>query len=139
MITTATNRELFLNLPVRDLQKSKAFFAKLGFTFNAQFTDDSAACMVLSDKASVMLLVEPRFRDFAKRPIADAQKQTGGIYAFAAGSKDEVDSLYKTALENGGSPAGDAQDHGFMVLKSFYDLDGHHWEVIWMDQAQLQK
>jgi predicted lactoylglutathione lyase len=138
-MATPTSRELFVNLPVRNLEKSKAFFAKLGFDFNPQFTDDSAACMVLSDKAFVMLLGEPRFRDFAKRPIGDAQKQTSGIFAFAAGSKAEVDALHKTALENGGTKAGDAQDYGFMVLKSFYDLDGHHWEVTWMDPAHVQK
>lgn len=131
----ATARKLFLNIPVRDLSRSVAFFRKLGFAFNKQFTDESAACMVISEEASVMLLAQDRFKDFARKPIADATAQTQGLYCLSCTSRAEVDQLVKTALESGGSPAAEPMDHGFMYGHSFYDPDGHHWEVMWMDQA----
>jgi predicted lactoylglutathione lyase len=131
------SRSLFLNIPVGDLARSMDFFKKLGFSFNAQFTDDTAACLVVSDDAFVMLLTRKRFADFARRPIADAGQQTGAIYAFSAGSRAEVDRIASVALESGGARAGETMDHGFMYLRSFYDPDGHHWEVLWMDPAAL--
>lgn len=131
------SRKFFLNVPVTDLARSKAFFSRLGFAFNAQFTDDKAACMVVSDEAFVMLLSTERFKDFARRPIGEAAKTTPAMYAFSAGSRAEVDHIANVALESGGAPAGETMDHGFMYLRSFYDPDGHHWEVIWMDPAAL--
>jgi hypothetical protein len=129
------NRKLFVNLPVKDLARSKAFFANLGFTYNPQFTDDKAACMIISEEASVMLLAEPFFQTFTKKPIADAKAATEGLFCLSCESRAEVDTIVKKAVESGGSPAMDAQDHGFMYVWSFYDPDGHHWEVMWMDPA----
>jgi len=136
-VTTIASRKLFLNLPVRDLKRSIAFFTKLGFSFNPQFTDDNATCMIVSEEAFVMLLVEARFRDFTKKQICDTRTQTEGIFAVSAASRDEVDSLVKAALAAGGTHASDPVDHGFMYGWSFHDLDGHHWEVIYMDPSAI--
>jgi predicted lactoylglutathione lyase len=131
-------RKVFVNLPVRDLPRTKAFFSKLGFEYNPQFTDDNAACMILSEDGYVMLLTEPFFKGFTKRPISDATKQTEVLVAISCDSREEVDRMVKTAVESGGSAAMDPQDHGFMYGWSFYDPDGHHWEVVWMDPAHVQ-
>ena len=126
-------RKMFVNLPVKDLTRSVDFFTRLGFTFDPAFTDEQATCMVVSDEAFVMLLVEPRFKDFATRDIADASSATEVIIAVSASSREEVDHLADTALGAGGSPAKDPMDMGFMYGRSFSDLDGHSWEVMWMD------
>ncbi len=138
---TANNRsrKLFVNLPVKDLKRSIEFFTRLGFSFNAQFTDETATCMVLSEEAFVMLLTEKRFKDFARKPLADARTHTEGIFALSAGSRSEVDELVRAAISMGGTHAADPMDHGFMYGWSFYDLDGHHWEVMWMDPAAIAK
>jgi predicted lactoylglutathione lyase len=133
------SRQLFVNLSVRDLKRSKEFFSKLGFEFNPHFTNETAACMVISDQASVMLLREPFFKTFTRRAICDTSTQTEGLFALSCSSKAEVDQLVKTALEAGGKPAMDPMDHGFMYAWSFYDLDGHHWEVLWMDPQAVPK
>jgi len=127
------SRKIFVNLAVRDLKKSMDFFAKLGFTFNPKFTDDNAACMIISDEAFVMLLGEPFFKTFTRRELCDTSRQTEGLFAISCESRAEVDDLVKKAVNAGGQHAMDAQDHGFMYAWSFYDLDGHHWEVVWMD------
>jgi predicted lactoylglutathione lyase len=127
------SRLLFVNLPVRDLNRSKAFFSKLGFSFDSRFTDEKAACMVFNDGAYAMLLVEPFFKSFMQRELFDNQRQTETLLAFSAGSRSEVDALANIAEQNGGRAAGEPQDHGFMYQRSFYDLDGHHWEVMWME------
>jgi predicted lactoylglutathione lyase len=137
-MTTKTSRKLFVNLPVRDLEATKAFFAKLGFEFNPQFTDEKAACMIFSEDAYAMLLVEPFFQGFTKQAIADTRTHTEAILAFSVDSRAEVDRVADAALASGGRPAGDPQDHGFMYYRTFYDLDGHHWEVMWMDPAHVQ-
>ena len=128
-------RKLFLNLPVRDLQRSVTFFKKLGFSFNQQFTDESATCMVVSEDAYVMLLTERRFKDFTRQQICDTSQAVEGLWALSCSSRAEVDELVKIALASGGSPAMDATDHGFMYVWSFLDPDGHHWEMFWMDSA----
>ncbi|MEO8799666.1 MAG: VOC family protein [Polyangiaceae bacterium] len=133
----ATSRKVFINLPVRDLAKAKEFFGALGFGFNPQFTDDKAACMVLSAEGFVMLLGQPFFKSFTKKAIADARTQTEVMIALSCDSREEVDALVKKALAAGGTPAGEPQDHGFMVSDAFYDLDGHHWEAVWMDPTHL--
>jgi uncharacterized protein len=138
-MTTNRSRKIFVNLPVRDLKRSIAFFEKLGFAFNRHFTDENATCMIVSEEAYVMLLVEPYFKDFARKPIADPRTATGGIYALTAESRAEVDELVKKAIAAGGSPATEPKDHGFMYVSSFYDPDGHHWEVFWMDPAHVEK
>jgi predicted lactoylglutathione lyase len=130
-------RKIFVNLPVRDLKRSVEFFTRLGFTFNPQFTDESATCMIVSEEAFVMLLVEPRFRDFTDRQICDTATRTEGIFALSAESRAEVDEMVDAALAGGGSVAKPPQDLGFMYLRSFYDLDGHHWEVTHMDETAI--
>ena len=130
--------KIFVNLPTADLEKAKAFYTALGTDINPMFTDDNAACMVISEEAYVMLIVEPRFREFTKKQICDTKFHTEGLFALSTASRDEVDTLVKTALANGGTPALQPIDHGFMYGWSFYDPDGHHWEVFWMDPAAAQ-
>ena len=129
------SRMIFVNLPVQDLDASVDFFTKLGFTFNQQFTDENATCMVVSDQACVMLLVRPFFGTFTTKDVADASTATGVILAVSAESREEVDTLVDQALASGGSPTKEPQDEGYMYGRSFYDLDGHAWEVMWMDPA----
>ena len=126
-------RKLFVNIVVRDLKASMDFYRKLGFEFNPQFTDEKAASMIVSDEAFVMLLSEPFFQSFTKRAICDTAQHTEGLFALSCSSRAEVDELVKTAVAAGGRHAMDPQDHGFMYGWSFYDPDGHHWEVLWMD------
>ena len=130
-------RKLFLNLPVRDLKRSTEFFTKLGFKFNAQFTDENATCMIISEEAFAMLLTEKFFKTFTKKEQCDTSRATEGMFALSCESREEVDAMVKMAIEAGGTHAMDAQDHGFMYGWSFYDLDGHHWEVVWMDPKTI--
>ncbi|CAM5564287.1 VOC family protein [Streptomyces atroolivaceus] len=129
---------IFVNLPVKDLGTTKDFFAKLGFGFNPQFSDDSTACLVISDTIFAMLISEPRFKDFTKKEIADASRTTEVLLALSAESREKVDEMAEAALANGGSPANETQDMGFMYGRSFQDPDGHIWEVVWMDPATAQ-
>lgn len=138
-MTNHNSRKIFVNLPVRDLERTKAFFAKLGFGFNPQFTDDNAACMVVSDEAYVMLLKEPFFKTFTRRELCDTSTHTEGLFALSCKSRAEVDEIVKKAVGAGGSHAMDPVDHGFMYGWSFYDPDGHHWEVLWMDPKAIQQ
>ena len=131
-------REIFVNLPVRDLPKTMEFFSALGFTFNPQFTDDKAACMIISDKAYVMLLTEPFFRGFTKNDVCDTSRASEALLALSCESRGEVDQMVRKAIDAGGRHAMDPMDHGFMYAWSFYDLDGHHWEVLWMDPNHVQ-
>ncbi|MEP6835189.1 MAG: VOC family protein [Gemmatimonas sp.] len=130
-------RKLFVNIPVSDVQKSIEFFEGLGFAFNPQFTDASATCMLVGTDAYFMLMVKDRFAGFSKKPMGDSQSETNGIYAITMDSREEVDALYAKALAAGATKAADPQDHGFMYVQSFYDLDGHHWELFWMDPASI--
>ena len=129
---------MFVNLAVRDLKKSMAFFSSLGFTFNPKFTDDNAACMIVSDDGYVMLLREQFFKTFTRRGLCDTTRQSEALVALSCSNRAEVDGLARTAVAGGGAEAMDAQDHGFMYTRSFYDLDGHHWELFWMDPAAAQ-
>lgn len=131
-------RQLFVNLPVRDLERSKAFFARLGFEFNPRFTDANAACMVVSEFGFVMLLQERFFRTFTKREPCDTARQTEALVAFSCESRAAVDALVGAALDAGGAPAMEPVDHGFMYERSFHDLDGHHWEAFWMDPRRAE-
>jgi hypothetical protein len=134
----AKPRKLFVNIPVGDLQRSIEFFEALGFTFNPQFTDATATCMLVGADAYFMLLTRDKFGDFSKRPTADPRQQTAHLFALGVDSREEVDALVEAAVAAGGTHAADAFDHGFMYGWSFYDLDGHHWEVFWMDPAAVQ-
>jgi len=127
------SRKLFVNLAVRDLKKSMDFFDKLGFAFNPKFTDDKAACMIVSEEAYFMLLGEPFFKTFTKRGLCDTSRHTESLFALSCDSRAEVDEMVKKAVAAGGKHAMEPQDHGFMYGWSFYDLDDHHWEVLWMD------
>ncbi|MEV0096660.1 VOC family protein [Streptomyces sp. NPDC050738] len=129
---------IFVNLPVKDLEVSKAFFTKLGYTVNAQFTDENASSIVISDTIVVMLLKEDFFKTFTTRTIADTATTVESITCLSAESREAVDTLVDTALSAGGSAAQEPQDHGFMYGRSFLDPDGHHWEVMWMDPAAIQ-
>ncbi|MFJ8075036.1 VOC family protein [Streptomyces sp. NPDC096176] len=130
---------IFVNLPVKDLETSKAFWSKLGYSFNPQFTDENAACLVFSDTIFAMLLTEARFKDFTKKDIADAATTTETILALSADSREKVDELVDAALAAGGSPANDTADYGFMYNRSFQDPDHHMWEVAWMDVEAMEQ
>jgi uncharacterized protein len=137
-MASKSSRKIFVNLSVRDLKRSMEFFSKLGFEFNPQFTNDQGACMIISEEGFVMLLGEPFFKTFTKKDICDARKQTEGIYALSCSSREEVDAIMKKAIAAGAEPAMAPQDLGFMYSCSFYDLDAHHWEVLWMDPKAVQ-
>jgi uncharacterized protein len=131
-------RKMFVNLAVSDLKRSMTFFSKLGFQFNPKFTDDNAACMIVGDDAFVMLLTQPFFQGFTRRAACDTTRYTEALLAVSCGAREEVDELVRTAIAAGGTHAMDPQDHGFMYGWSFYDPDGHHWEVFWMDPKSEQ-
>ena len=133
------SRLLFLNLPVADLSASRAFFDALGFSFDERFCDDQAACMVVSDQAYVMLLTRDRFADFVTKPVADAHESTALTVAVSAESREAVDAFADAALTAGAAPAKDPQEYGFMYQRSFQDLDGHLWEVMWMDPVAAEQ
>ena len=125
---------IFVNLPVADLKKSMSFYAAIGFTNNPQFTDDTAACMVISGDIFTMLLTHEKFKQFTPKPIADATRTTEVLVALSRESRDAIDDLIDRAAKAGGkSDPGPKQDHGFMYSRSFEDPDGHIWEVVWMD------
>ncbi len=129
--------KIFINLPVKDLQRSIDFFTHLGFTFNQQFTDESATCMVMGENIFAMLLVEDRFREFTKKEISDAKKHTEVLIAMDAPNREAVDEMVRKAVEAGGEIYADPQDHGWMYAHSFADPDGHQWEVAYMDVSKL--
>lgn len=127
-----TPRQIFANLPVTDLPRAKAFYTALGFTVNPQFTNDVAACIVVSDTIYVMLLTHPFFKDFTDRPIADAQASTQMLLALSCADRAEVDRFADTALAHGGRSPRPTQDLGFMYSRAFADPDGHIWEPFFM-------
>jgi uncharacterized protein len=131
--------KIFVNLAVKNLKVSMGFFKRLGFTFNPQFTDETAACMVISDDIYSMLLTEKKFREFTKKEIADATKTTEVLTCLSVDSKDEVNRIVDTALKAGATEARELMDYGFMFGRSFNDLDGHIWEIIWMDPSHVQQ
>ena len=129
--------KIFVNLPIKNLDKSVAFFTKLGFSFNPQFTDDKATCMIISENIFAMLLVEPFFKTFTKKEISNAHTTTEVLIALDAASRDEVKEMVSKAIEAGGSSYMDPQDHGWMYQHSFADLDGHQWEILYMDESAI--
>lgn len=132
-------RQIFVNLPVKDLNRSIAFFESLGYSFNAQFTDEKAACLVISDTIYAMLLTEEFFRTFISKEIADTQTTAEAILALATDSRAHVDELADKALAAGGTEPKAPIDHGFMYTRSFQDPDGHLWEIFYMDESALQQ
>lgn len=131
----ATARKAFINLAVEDLDRSVAFFTKLGFGFDPQMTDETATAMILNDETYVMLLSRDFFSTFTTKELADPRSHTEVIVALSAGSREEVDSLVADALAAGGQPSNEPMDQGFMYGSSFQDPDGHLWEVVWMDPS----
>ena len=138
MTTSAHQQMIFVNLPVTDLDASKKFFTDLGYTINPQFSDENAASVVISDTIVAMLLTKPFYATFTKKEIADATKTSEVLVALSAESREKVDELVDKALALGGSPSGETQDMGFMYGRSFDDLDGHTWEIIWMDPSAIE-
>ncbi|MGA0558329.1 VOC family protein [Larkinella sp. VNQ87] len=131
--------QIFVNLPVEDLNKSIEFFTKLGYSFNPQFTDEKATCMVISDTIYVMLLVKPFFKTFTKKEVADASRVTESIICLSAESREAVDELIGKAVAAGATTPNEKMDQGFMYGHGFEDLDGHLWEVMWMDPNAVQE
>ena len=125
-------KQIFVNLPVADLERAIAFFSALGFTFNAQWTDSSATCMIVGEYIFVMLLNRERFQTFTPKPVADARQTTEVLVCLGLDSRDEVDTLVRKAVAAGGSIYNEAQDHGFMYGHGFQDLDGHLWELVYL-------
>jgi uncharacterized protein len=128
-------RQIFVNLPIKDMARSQAFFKALGLTFNTQFTNAQGACLEIAPNIYAMLLVEPFFQGFTKLPISDATKATEVLIALSCDSRDEVHALVAQAVAAGGTTPNPPQDHGFMFQHGFADLDGHQWEVFWMDES----
>jgi len=126
-------KQIFVNLPVKDLKRSVSFFTSLGYAFNPQFTDENATCMIVDENIFVMLLVEPFFKTFTKKAVADATKSTEVLVCLSCDSRAEVDALAKKAVAAGGMTPSPAQDHGFMYQHGYQDLDGHLWELVYME------
>jgi len=126
--SNAMATQIFVNLPVKDLNKAIQFFTKLGFTFNQQFTDGNATCMIVGKDIFVMLLVEKFFKTFIKKEICDATKYTETILALTAESREKVDQMISKVMEAGGKESRELQDHGWMYQRAFQDIDGHLWE-----------
>ena len=133
------HKRIFVNLPVADLPRSKDFFGKLGFTFNPQFTNDQAACMIVGENIYAMLLVRDFFRTFIDKEISDATRSTEVLVALTCESREEVDEVIAKAVAAGGKATRPAQDHGFMYSRSFDDPDGHIWEIFYMDPDAVEQ
>lgn len=129
---------IFVNLPVADLDASKRFFTALGYSINPQFSDDNAASVVISDTIVAMLLTKPFYATFTDKEIADAEKTSEVLVCLSAESREKVDELVGRALAAGGTDTGHTQDHGFMYGRAFDDLDGHTWEIVWMDPTAVE-
>jgi predicted lactoylglutathione lyase len=130
--------QIFVNLPVKDLKRSVDFFTKLGYTFNPQFTNENATCMILGDNLFAMLLVEKFFSSFTSKSICDTANSTEALSCLSCSSREQVDELVEKALANGGKAPRKAQDHGFMYAHGYEDLDGHTWELVYMTGAPPQ-
>ncbi|MGH9993408.1 MAG: VOC family protein [Nitrososphaera sp.] len=130
--------KMFVNLPVKDLNKTIAFFTKLGFTFNPQFTDENATCMIVGEDIFVMLLVDKFFKTFTKKEICDTTKDTEVIVALSAESREKVDHMINKVIEAGGREPREPQNHEWMYGRSFQDIDGHLWEVFYMDESAIK-
>ncbi|MEU9628294.1 VOC family protein [Streptomyces luteogriseus] len=129
---------IFVNLCTGDLGASKKFFTELGFTINEQFSDDTTASVVISETIVVMVHTEEKYSQFTKKDIADSRKSSEVLIALSSESREKVDELVEKAVAAGGSVSGETQDHGFMYGRAFDDVDGHTFEVVWMDPAAVQ-
>jgi uncharacterized protein len=132
------SRQIFVNLPVKNLSKSIDFFTQLGYKFNAQFTDETATCMIVSDTISVMLLTEAKFKTFTPKAICDATKSTEVLVCLSCESRAEVDEMVRKAVSADGTTYNEPQDHGFMYAHGYQDLDGHIWELVYMEPEAVK-
>ena len=131
--------KIFVNLPVKDLKRSMEFFTELGYQFNAQFTDETAACMIVSEDIYIMLLTHPKFKEFTPKAICDAMKSTEVLVCLSCESREKVDILVRKAVAAGGTTYAEPKDYGFMYQHGFQDLDGHIWELIYMEPSAIAK
>ena len=131
--------KIFVNLPVKDLKRSIAFFTRLGFEFNPQFTDDTATCMIVAEDIFVMLLTEAKFKTFTPKAICDATKSTEVLVALEIGSREKVDAMVRDAIAAGGTTYAEPKDYGFMYQHGFQDPDGHIWEIFHMDPSAIEQ
>jgi len=131
--------KIFVNLPVKKLDRSVEFFTKLGFSFNAQFTDETATCMVVSEDIFVMLLTEAKFKEFTPNAICDATKSTEVLVCLSSQSREEVDKMIRKAVAAGGTTYNEPKDYGFMYGHGFQDLDGHIWETMFMEPSAVNQ
>lgn len=134
-----TSDHIFLNLPVKDVQKSTDFFKALGFAMNPQFSDENTSCIIIGDNIFALIMSEDRFKDFTDKEIVDTSTSAEVILALSAKNRDQVDEIINKALAAGGKKYNDPQDYGFMYQWSFQDLDGHLWEIVYMDESALQQ
>ncbi|MDD5577709.1 MAG: VOC family protein [Methylobacter sp.] len=131
--------QIFVNLPVKDLNESVDFFTQLGFTFNPKFTDETATCMIVSDTIFVMLLTEAKFKTFTPKEICDATKSTEVLVCLSVESRGKVDDMVRKAVAAGGTTYNEPQDHGFMYAHGFQDLDSHIWELVYMEPSAVNQ
>ncbi|MFN8607170.1 MAG: VOC family protein [Vulcanimicrobiota bacterium] len=132
------SRQIFVNLPVHDLPRSRMFFEALGYSFNPQFSNDSGACMIISEHIYAMLLTHDKFKGFTPLPVSDAHRQSEVLICLSCDSRSHVDELVSKALQAGGTTFKPPDDHGFMYGHSFQDLDGHIWELVYMEPGPVQ-
>lgn len=130
--------DVYINLPIKDVEKTKNFWTKLGFSLNEQITDENAVCVILSDNINVMFLTEAYFETFSERPVPKGDT-TQVLVAISLNSREEVDTIVNTALENGAYQHEEPQDHGWMYQNSFWDINGHGWNVIFADPSQFSQ
>jgi predicted lactoylglutathione lyase len=138
-MSTSTSTKIFVNLPVKQLDRSIEFFTKLGYTFNAQFTDEKATCMVISDDIYSMLLTEARFQEFTPKQLCDSTRSTEVIVCLSCPSREAVQELVRKAIAAGGTTYAEPKDYGFMYHHGYQDLDGHLWALVYMDPAVVKQ
>ena len=126
-------KQIFINLAVKDLQKSMDFYTALGFSNNPQFSDESGKCMVWSENIFVMIMTHEKFASFATKPIADTKSNLAGLFSLSVDSVDEVNRIVRKGLDAGGTEPTEMKDYGFMQQRTIEDFDGHTWEVFFMD------
>ena len=131
--------KIFVNLPVKDLKKSIEFFTRLGYSFNPQFTDETATCMIISEDIYAMLLTHEKFKVFTPKEICDATKSSEVLICLSCDSRQQVDEMVSKAVAAGGTTYNQPQDHGFMYGHGYQDLDGHIWELMWMDPSAVNQ
>ncbi|MBO9596925.1 MAG: glyoxalase/bleomycin resistance/extradiol dioxygenase family protein [Cohnella sp.] len=131
--------QTYINLPVKDINRTKEFFGSIGFEFNAQFSDENSACLVVNDNTFVQMLTESYFNTYVSKPIADLAAHSAGIIALSANSRKHADELAEKAYAAGGKPYKDTQDHGFMYVRNFEDPNGHLWEICYFDMSAFNQ